>query len=218
MFIQKHHSFVYGSTDLASEYARRINRNFLSKIIALKTKIDHYEKVTDAISNGFENLIKRNYVPDLIIVPMGFSFRPDWIENNPDFIPEWQRKEMDQLINDAGTYKGILISRFFNKVLDGKAIICDFKSAFNLKLFQDNSFLKEVLSIELRPISKEEVEKKFSNDPDTYLIEENGLKITEEEAKIRIASTVILKFDVFCLFEVVDSDAFEIVSFSNKKE
>lgn len=218
MFTKKHHSSVYGSSDLGGEFARYLNRTYLSKIIAVKSNITAYDDAKEAVSKGFQNLVDRKVTPNLIIVPMDFSFRLDWVKNNPDFVPEWNRKETDTSINEIGSYKGVIISKLFNKSLNGKAIICDFNKAFKLTAFKDDSFYNEILSIQLHSLTKEEIDEKFSKEPTRYLVEENGLKITEDEAKIRMASQVLLKFELFCLLEINDAKAYEIISFKESSE
>jgi hypothetical protein len=209
MFVKQHYNTIYGSGDLGAEFARAVDRDFLLKIIEQKNDSFKSSSYSEIINNGATKLKEKGFIPSLIIAPPEISFEHDW-DNSPDFIPRWRQEKTDEPKEYIGQYKNTPIVSIFTRLQNNYVIVCDFEKAFNLEVVENENWFYKMLEISLTELSPDEIEDIFKRESQTWLTDRNGFKITEEEAKIRIASTIKLSFKVYAKLNIINVNAFEI--------
>ncbi len=216
MLVKQHHTTIFNSSDLGGQFARRLNNVFLRNILTLKKDIPVIKSSIEGVDSIIGRLSEKKFFPSVIIVPTNFSVRQDWLKDNTYFKPIWAYQNEVRIKEEVGRYKEIPIIRLFDRYLGDNVIICDFSRAFNLHIYQNKDLHDNILSITLRLLSSNEIEEKFNEDLTKHLIDENGVTITPEEAKTRLAATILLRMELFGKMEILNPEAIEIISIAKE--
>ena len=115
-------------------------------------------------------------------------------------------------IETWGYYKKIPIVTFFARELQNVIIVAQFETAFELELYENPKLYFNKLKVQLREVTEEEVDLKFNANPDSWLIHQEGFKLTETQAKAKIRTSMILEIYTRARFNILNRSAVMVVN------
>jgi len=109
-----------------------------------------------------------------------------------------------------GTYKDISVVTLYSRVLVDQVIVACFKEAFSLDIYQNDALMDKKLHLQIKQLSSEDIEKEFNKDPAYWLKDEKEFILTEEQAKIRISTSLYLEIWSRARFNITKQQAIKI--------
>ena len=196
----KYYQHIYGVEDLGAKLSRWEDDFFFQTVLKDQTEI-----VYSSIGNGLDEAIKtikfRKNTPSLIFVDSTFGWMG--LKTNKKWTEE---KILD--ISD-GSYDSIPVFFVNAGLLENRFIVVDFAKAFTMHYREVEDGFENELRIDVKEVTEEVAREKLAKEPKAWKYIE-GQEISDEDALSYIKTSVIVDFEVIELFEVNDSNAFEV--------
>ncbi len=206
MFVENHYQQIYGSADLGSDVGRRTDGAFLAKVFnQYAPELPVYDNIISGLDACIKTLTDNKIIPDLIIIPPEFIYQTN-IREVPDFVEYSEASD----IGSIGAYRGIPVITFYSKVLSKQVIVTSFKLAFSLDIYEDENFIDRRLHIQIKQLTAAEIDQEFEKNKANWKVDEKGLELTDEQAKIRISTSVNLEIWSRARFNIRDINAMSI--------
>lgn len=207
MFVEGDKQTIYGSDDLGIAAARTVDEQFILKITKVarqqKTNYDtDFDSVTSGLDASISTLRKSGYEPDMIILSPQPFYKSDLVSSK-----KYQRAEFLNKGQEIGVYDGIPVVRLFAKGLESKAVITTFRQGLSLTLFEDTSLFNNVYHLSLRELPVEEIENEYNLDSKRWTTNSDGIQLTEVQAKLRLAASLVLEMWTRGKFEILNPQA-----------
>lgn len=204
-FVKEHHQHIYGFNDLGSFAGRELDGRFIRNICN-EADIDKTENKdwTKELDLKIEELQDKGYIPDLIIFPPELLTN-DEIYLNPNFI---MQSGVDGLTFSTGKYRDILTTTLYARELSNQIIVASFLRAFQFELIEQDQLLGGMLEVSITDLSKELKDDEFSNRRSAWNISDNGSELSDEDIKLKITNSLLLKIITWGKFSIKDGHAF----------
>ncbi len=207
MFAEGEQQTIYGSNDLGAFIGRNVDEQFIYTILETSTRIrdkksQGFDSVTSGIDKGIASLRKKGIEPDVIFVPPQFLYKSDLARAG-----KYIRIQAAEKSLQIGTYDGIPVFRFFAQALNSKAIVASFKKAFSLSVWGDKSLYKGVFKLELRELTQDEIDEEYKKEQSKWSINSDNAQLSEEQAKLRVAASLMLEMWTRGKFKITDPQA-----------
>lgn len=210
--VKKNRTPIMGAERLGAEFAQSLDRTLSKEIFGFKAEDKKFDNPTSALEYGIDELRKGGSNPNLIIVFSSKLLRHEWdYHEKSKFVPVWNYPEPSHLSIEDGQFDNIPVVSINEPALANKILICDFNKSFELEFFKANSENSNILSVGVRELSQSEVNLVYSENPKRWLMDEEGINLSEEEAKILLATSLRITLDVFYKLHVADVSAFMIL-------
>lgn len=195
-----------------SEYGNELRENetlfFLGKFPS-SIESHQYENADLAIDSLIEKLVIKNYNPNLIIMNRSLTYYRKDFQTNSKFKSSFLETDKNKrLLTDS--YDNIPIFYFEKNWFKGKIVVCQFDIAMKMKQKRTEEYYKNVLDIQVDEVNEEDIKSKLESEPQNWLLDDHGNKISVEEAKIKLRKSIKLYVGSEIDFEVLDENAFEI--------
>jgi hypothetical protein len=213
MFVKRNQQHIYGLADIGGHIGRRTDATFLETILLNKPTLE-YTSATEAINAGLRELINNGYKPNFILVPPEFSYETD-LTASQDFTAYWQLNEDERDNKIMGAFKGIPVYNLYSSDLKNQIICAQFEKAFSLEIYESQNLLFNRLHVEIKELSEVELEQKYNENQDEWLVDEKGQRISPEQAKSAIAASVFLEIWSLGKFLTTDNNAYVTSTISN---
>jgi hypothetical protein len=213
---------IYNIGEIGGRTSRWIDDEFFDTIFSGNENFIKGNNILDSINKCLNNLESKETIPTTIIIPSEFSYKDKIFLNDTDFIRKINIDGLDEgnELNNyfLVTYKGINIYLSHSDFINNKVIVSDFRSAFKMKYKTNPDWYHNVLKIEVDLIDDDEAEKIYNLNPRKWVIRDNGIDLTKEEALILIKNAVNLEIGSYNEFEITNKDSFVVGLIQNKIE
>jgi hypothetical protein len=214
MFTQGKQQRIYGSEDLGSAIARTVDDDFVNRIIKLAEQLKTEENMDfPSVTSGLDACIvairKNGFEPDIIILSSQPFYKSDLVSSK-----KYQRINIQEGNPQIGIYDNIPVIRLFTKGLNYKGIVSSFKQGFSLTLWENESLYHDILKLNLRELTNEEIEMEYKTDIDRWSKNSDGIKLTETQAKLRLAASLTLEMWARGKFEIADQKGVKWFAFT----
>jgi len=170
--------------------------------------------ISAGLEESINKLIIAGYKPNLIIIPPELSYSSDLLSSeNYSSAYEGQVNPLSGL----GYYRNIPITTFYTKNLQNQLIVTRFNTAFDLEIFEDSSLYYNRLHLHIRELSNEEIDTEYAKNRTKWLKDEKDFELTEEDAKARVATSLILEIWSRARFIIKDTDAISVAIINTTK-
>jgi hypothetical protein len=214
MFVEGEQQTVYGSEDLGSALGRWVDERFIYDVTKFatqqRTAIDQdFDTVTGGLDASIAALRAADNEPDMIIVPSTYFYKSDLVKS-----AKYHRSKLTDKSIQIGVYDGIPVLRVFAQGLTLKAIVASFKKGLSLSLYEDPSLYKGIMHIDLRELTAAEIDEEYVTENVKWTTNSEGIKISERQARLRLAASLMLEMWTRGKFKVVDPKAVTWCRFS----
>lgn len=207
MFTEQNYQHIYGIEDLGAQLGRSFDGVFFKKSIEAKEYLQ-FDTISTAIDSLLKSLHDTGYVANLIIMPPEFLLA-DELQSNDKFISKWYLKEKLEMDN-IGTYDGVPVSQTYSKYMSNKIMVCVFDKAFELEIFEKENSIPKDVDITVKSISNDEAKIQYEKNPNKWEIDNDGIKLSYEEAINLIKTSVNINMEIKANFIMKNSEAFFI--------
>jgi hypothetical protein len=208
MFVEKHHSHIYNSNELAWDVTRIAENHFYQKIFKDKQFLK-YKNLEDSLKELIKTIKERKFEPNLIILSSKFHYSSEFFKKDTKFINKYELNESQKELFE-GTYDGIPFIIAYNEQMEEKIIVSCFEKAFEMVVYEDKKFIDEQFFIDIREIKDSEIRNIFESEKDSWLKDEFGNILTEENALNYIKNSIFIELWVKGDFIIKNPDAYEI--------
>jgi hypothetical protein len=214
LFIEKGKRFFLNETDydfgvdsIANERGTDLSfaedRFFFETVFKKKQEIVYGDFLL-GLDTSITSLKKMGKVPNAIFLNHWDIYVHFERENNPKWNPD------NKTDLSVGTYDNIAVFEYtYQNILQNRFIVADFEKAFSMLYREIPDAFDNVLKIDVKTISDELANEKLQKEPDKWK-NIDGQQLSDEEALIYIRTSILLDYEVIELFEIDDTDAFEI--------
>ena len=214
LFIEKGKRFFLNETDydfgvdsIANERGTDLSfaedRFFFETVFKKKQEIVYGDFLL-GLDTSIASLKKMGKVPNAIFLNHWDIYVHFERENNPKWNPD------NKTDLSVGTYDNIAVFEYtYQNILQNRFIVADFEKAFSMLYREIPDAFDNVLKIDVKTISDELANEKLQKEPDKWK-NIDGQQLSDEEALIYIRTSILLDYEVIELFEIDDTDAFEI--------
>lgn len=211
MFVEEKNQHIFNTEDIGGILARNIDDRFINKLKKIKTPKD-YNNIIKALDDSLSFISNKKFCPDLILTDSRLAFSVYDLSANSKFVPSWQIKGKRESVFDVGFYDKIPIFSVFGNSFLNSILVCDFKKSFKAyELISDNYF-NNLLDISVSLFSDNQANEIYDENPKDWEKNEDGILLSRDEAIELIKLDVNIKIHYEVLFEILDIDAFEIIS------
>ena len=205
MFVENNFQQFYGSSDLAADIGRRTSNSFLSLLTPMAMEAKFVDDLMEGLDESIVSLTDKGFTPNLIIIPPEFSYRTGLLKSD-----NYKQKTNPEDLSDFGTYKDIPIVTFYSGVLSTQVVLTKFDAAFELDVYQNKNWYDNRLYLDLKELTDEDVSQEFEKDKAAWKKDEKGFDLTDEQAKLRIGTSLYLEIWSKGRFKIKEQKAFEI--------
>lgn len=191
MFVESKYQKIYGSGDLGSVVGRETDQRFIGKILEsslISVQTVPFNSPQEGIDISIEELAKDGIYADIIIIPAEFSYKTDLVSSS-----KFRRDNTVKELHRIGYYDKIPVVTFLSKMLTKQVIVASFKTAFSLDLYESDTLYGGRLHVEIRELTDEEITREYDKNSEKWTKDQDGFILTEQQAKLRIATSVILE-------------------------
>jgi hypothetical protein len=110
----------------------------------------------------------------------------------------------------SGTYDGIQIFSSESSLIENKVVVCNFESAFEMRYKANSDWFENELSVEIEQITEEEAAKKLLNEPEKWIVTNEGVQLSDADALILIKTSIIIDCETIIDFRIKDSNKYII--------
>lgn len=197
MLVESNYQQIYGTADMGRQAGRTMDYKFIDQLTqAYKNELIAYESIKDGLDEGIKSFVDKKFKPNLIIIPPEASYRTNLMELE-DF--EINRNPDEGII---GLYKGIPIVTFYSANLKDQVIVTNFEKSFKMKFYEGEELEEKRLLINLRPLTKEEIEAELLK-PNAK-VDNEGKVLTDAEALTRLSNRIFIEIGAWIKISIID--------------
>ena len=221
MFILNGRQEIYNSSDLGAAYGRAVDETFIELIVAQtqrlppmpedSTEATVFDSVVEGIDAGVAAIEAHGFKPDMIIVPGNFTISSDLRSSSK--YKGYNHSEKGLAI---GTYDNIPLYRLYAKALASKCILLSFKQAMSLAIYENDSLYANRLHLALRELTTKEIDQYFEAKMTSWKTNTDEQQLTDEQAKLRIAASLIIEIWSTGKFDITEPKAVTWCQFSSE--
>jgi hypothetical protein len=89
-------------------------------------------------------------------------------------------------------------------------VVSDFTATFQMLHKTNDAWFDSELAVKVMPVSDELVNEKYDKEPDKWRITDEGIELSEQDAKILIRTSIVIDLETIADFRVVDPAKFVI--------
>lgn len=216
MFIDNdHYQMIYGLDRIGLDFGKMCNDFCLSKILESITTSTKSVTLSNIIQISISDLKNKGYTPNIIILHPDILYVDFSLSNSPNFTNS-KRNSFDNLTianNYVGDFDNIPIFTINSSLLRNKVIIADFIRSFSLFHSDQQADLNSILFAKVREVDENTAELKLIDEKDKWLRGEDGITLSEEDAKTLIKTSVFLDVDIWFKFEINNIESFCISNY-----
>lgn len=214
MFVQGEQQTIYGSEDLGAAIGRGVDERFIHDITRVapqqRNKSDQdFESVCAGLDASIATIRVNGFFADMIILPSMLFYNSDLVSSD-----KYKRLNLTEKSFQIGLYDGIPVMRLFAQALNSKAIVTSFSHALHLSVWEDQTLYERMLHLELRELTQEEIDTNYKNDQAKWTTSSDGIKLTEGQAKLRLATSLMLEMWARGKFKIIEPKAITWCRFS----
>jgi len=203
----KHCQRIYGVEDLGAKLSHWEDDFFFQTVLKGQTEIV-YPSIITGLQESIKNIKNKKYTPTIILADSTFG----WMGLKTD--EKWNDEKI--IDSSAGSYDSIPVFFVNAGLLENRFIVADFGKAFTMLYREIENGFENELKIDIKLVSDIIAQEKLNKEPLKWKYVD-GQEISEEDAITHIKTSVIVDFEVVELFEVNNSNAFEIGLIENIK-
>ncbi|PWS32629.1 hypothetical protein [Pedobacter paludis] len=185
MFVEDNYQEIHGSAHIGGEVARGIDGRFIQEILHNHIETS-YNTIAEGLKDSIFSLQEEGFAPSLIIVPPEFAYRTDLLAIIG------MGKNDHGGVADFGNYNGIPVTTMYTTLLLEDVYVLDFATALELEIIEENDRIEKRLHLEIRPLSSSEIDEIFEKDAQALRNREGYEGLTDNEIKVKIATSVYL--------------------------
>ncbi|MVT07816.1 hypothetical protein [Chitinophaga tropicalis] len=215
-----YHQPIHGIERLGADVARNENSLFLTVVTKSNVQKLEGQYVCDLLLAEIESLRKDGITPTIIMVGREYLYRQNDIRSATSFDPVIPQEFIYLGLgnNFIGTFEGIPILALQNDLLVGTFIVADFASAFLMKCRTNEQWVDNELAVYVKMVTSEVVEEKYTKDPMKWKQTDDGIELTEDEAKTLIATSINIDVKTIADFFIMDAGSCRIGYIKEKTE
>jgi hypothetical protein len=207
MFVTDGQQTIYNSTDLGSAIGRTVDDQFVYDITRQITPQqlspgEDYGSVTAGLESCINRIRADGFLPDIILLPSNLFYNSDLRST-----PKYKSTDMRENPNQIGVFDGIPVFRMFAKTLASKAIVASFQQALRLSVYENSALYEHYLHLDLHELSTTEIDARYKRETVRWTTSRDNAQLTEKQAKLRLASSLILELWTMGKFTILESKA-----------
>lgn len=220
MFIDDNYQQIYNIGEIGGQTSRWIDEDFF-EVVLRKENFEVGNNIIDVIDKCLNYLKDKKIDATTIIVPSEYSYKSDGLINDKNFISKHDLEGLEE--NELtkyfiGKYKALNVYISHIDYIQNKVIVSDFINSFKMKYKTNPDWYDTELKIEVNSISNFEAESKYNQNPKKWIVRDNGIDLTKEEALVLIKNAVNLEIGSYNEFEIINPNAYIIGLIQNKIE
>ncbi|MCH4896869.1 hypothetical protein E0494_09170 [Marinilabiliaceae bacterium JC040] len=214
----EYHIEVGGLGNIGCSLAKNEDRYFFNNLLDTRNNFIERDSLKEIIDTAINRLEECNNTTDLIFVPITYFYNDESFQRDLNYVNNNAKNCDGNTISEIkeGDYKGIPIILMNNNQLQNTVVVCDFSSAFKMKIKTKDDWYKKSLNFEVRELKDDEANNLYNENPNKWKKLDEETELNREEAILRIKNNVVIKAYTNILFEVVDEDAFVLGKLINK--
>jgi hypothetical protein len=215
MFVDEGHQIIYGTNDLGSLIARKVDERFIRLVSEVKNH-KKSDNINTAIEDSINSIRNKGFEPNLIIIDPQLAYTSQGLSYSKKFIPSGNTKGDKNSIFNVGYYNDIPVISVFSQRFDHNILVCDFIKSFKAEELSHKELFGNVLDIEVNSISEDEAMNIYRSNPKKWEKTKDGISINEVEALeiIKLDIQIDIKYEI--LFKIIDNQAFELIRIIQK--
>lgn len=195
-----------GLDHFASGFGKMENDLFIEIVENCDPVIIHETSLLILLDSALKQMQRNSITTTAIILESEYLYKDEEFFKSDRYTGYYNPIYHDDIINFfvLGEFDGIPIFLVDSPLLKDKVIISNFKKAFLMRHVVNKDWFENELSVEVNKISEELVEEKYFKNPGEWLRTDEGILLSEEDAKIKIRNSITIDFERFVDFEVRD--------------
>lgn len=203
---------IYGLDHFGASVGRWENNLFLNVIEKSGPMIIEGKSLLVTLDEIISQFHRNNIVPTAIILEPEYLYKDDQFLQSDRYSgysrPEYNPDSLNFFV--LGEFDGIPLFAFYSPELRDKIVVSNFKDAFMMYYKKNKDWYKNELSVKVDEVSEEIVNKKYNSNPDKWLFTDDGIELSEADAKLLIKNSVIIDIETIMDFKVLDKSKFII--------
>ncbi|ALR29259.1 hypothetical protein ATE47_01355 [Chryseobacterium sp. IHB B 17019] len=201
-----YHQTIYGIDNFGATVGRWENSLFLDVIQKSDPTIIEERSLLLILEKSILQFHNNSVVPTAIFLEPEFLYKDEEFLKSPKYSGEYNSElnpdNVDFFV--LGLFDGIPLFSFHSSHLKDKVIISDFRDAFIMYYKRNEAWVDSELSVIVTEVTDEIVDKKYSDNPEKWRFTDEGVELSEEDAKILIKTSVVVDIETIMDFKVID--------------
>lgn len=206
MFLENFHEPAFNSGFWGGDIARRENNYLLSTLLHISIPSFGIKDPIEGILQGISTVKEKGYSPSVIFISNDYAFT-EKIISDVDFKQRWKEKNSFEFQYYIGTFKGIPVYSLRESYLNGKLVVCDFKSAISQLQNTNKSWFNTSLKVNVYDISVEEANIIYKENPSQWSKDSDGKELKIEDSINWIRNSVYCDISLDEKIDLLNKDA-----------
>ncbi len=211
-FVTGPESYNLGLSD-GTRLAQEYDYKFLNHILRNATA-----QLSTDLFNSIDTMIlslqSKGISPDTILISNEvFHNNLTDLFRNPNFEQAHDSSEHNCFV---GKYKGINLSRVYMPP-PNFTLVANWESAFKCISFENDQWHDHRIEAHVSEITEQEAKLAIEANPQ-LLIDDDGETLSQDEAALKIRTGIHIRLQMYSLFEIIDSNAYEVTNITYPSE
>jgi hypothetical protein len=203
----EYHQTIYGIENFGATVGRWENSLFLDVVQKSDPTIIEDKSILLILEKSISQFHKNRIIPTAIFLEPEYLYKDEQFLKSPKYSGEYNSELNPENIDFfvLGKFDGIPLFSFHSSQLKDKVIVSNFEDAFMMYYKKNEEWVDDELSVIVTEVTDEIVNKKYADNPEKWRFTDEGIELSEEDAKILIKTSVVIDIETIMDFKVMDS-------------